>query len=502
MLVHLALVLALALLGVGLEKREAVRDLFVSKLDESDKLEEPEGDPQQNEPLETDVTVEAPVMQALDAAADFNVDAAFEVPNNNDDKELAAALTALDPNALSSVMSGDVASDISGSAASGNFGGRTAAGRRAGAVRKGGNGASEAAVEAALKWIAAHQTSNGGWHYDHRPGGNCNCGNPGSSNGTFGATGLALLPFLSAGYTHKEGKYKKVVEGGLNHLVGNMKVDPANGTGKMFDGGHAAMYAHGLASIALTEAYGMTRDPKLKAPAQAALNWIILSQHKDQHFWGYTGGGGDTSVSGWQIMALKSGYLAYLDVPKTTIDRISLGLDRVQTESGAYYGYNGPGKGPATTAIGLLSRMYLGAKHNNPALAQGMNFLAQSGPNLQNMYYTYYANQAMFQYTNGEGPQWHRWNMVMRDSLVQSQARQGHESGSWNHGRFVSHGGRLYSTSLCCMCLQVYYRYVGIYQRGAGHAAPGAGIVGGRAAVAPPKGADEGAPAEDNFPTE
>jgi hypothetical protein len=261
------------------------------------------------------------------------------------------------------------------------------------------------------------------------------------------------------------------------------------------------MYAHGLATIALTEAYGMSRDSKLKAPAQAALNWIIASQSETAHFWGYHGGGGDTSVSGWQIMALKSGHLAYLNVPPLTIERVKKGLDRVQSDSGAFYGYNGPGKGPATTAIGLLSRMYLGANHNNPALQQGMTFLANSGPNLDNMYYTYYANQAMFQYTNGEGPQWQQWNVPMRDSLIKTQATQGHESGSWNRCAFLGQGGRLYSTSLSCMSLQVYYRYVSIYQRGVGGAAAGA-MAGGKGAAghAPPKA--EAATNQDDFPTE
>ncbi|MCE9552418.1 MAG: hypothetical protein K8T91_03450 [Planctomycetes bacterium] len=364
-----------------------------------------------------------------------------------------------------------VSSGLGGSG-SGPLGGRGKGSRKATVARKGGNVYSEAAVEAALKWIAAHQNADGSWSYNHQLGGKCQCGNPGGATGSFGSTGLALLPFLSAGYTHKEGKYKKTVEGGLKHLVSTMQLDAAKGTGKMF-GGNEHMYAHGLATIALTEAYGMTKDSKLKAPAQAALNWIIATQSQDRNFWGYEGGGGDTSVSGWQIMALKSGRGAYLNVPQLTLDRVTKGLDGVQSESGAYYGYGGPGKTPAMTAVGLLSRMYLGANRNNPALERGMTYLAQTGPDLKNMYYTYYANQAMFQYTNGEGPQWKLWNGVLRDGLIKTQFTQGHESGSWNQCAFIAQGGRLYATSLCCMSLQIYYRYVGVYQRGAGHAGPG-----------------------------
>lgn len=352
-----------------------------------------------------------------------------------------------------------------GGIGSGPLGGRGMGARKVRAGQKGGSRYSEAAVEAALKWIAAHQNPDGSWNYDHQPAGHCKCGNPGNSTGSFGSTALGLLPFLSAGYTHREGKYKKTVEGGLNYLVTKMVVDPAKGTGTMI-GGNEHMYAHGLATIALTEAYGMTKDSKLRMPAQSALNWIIASQSADRNFWGYNGGGGDTSVSGWQIMALKSGKSAYLKVPPETWPvRVSKGLDGVQSEYGAYYGYGGPGKTPAMTAVGLLSRMYLGANQKNPTLAQGMTYLVQTGPDLNDMYYTYYANQAMFQYTNGEGPQWQKWNTVLRDGLIKTQGTQGHEAGSWKHCKFIAQGGRLYSTSLCCMCLQVYYRYMSVYQR-------------------------------------
>jgi hypothetical protein len=141
--------------------------------------------------------------------------------------------------------------------------------------------------------------------------------------------------------------------------------------------------------------------------------------------------------------------------------------------------------------------MYLGAQRGNPALAKGMTYLAQTGPNLKDMYYTYYANQAMFQFTNGEGPQWKQWNVPLRDALIKTQSTAGHENGSWSHCRFVGSGGRLYSTSLCCMSLQVYYRYQGVYSRAATE-----GL--GPKAAAPDSGAKgEETPNEpDEFPAE
>ena len=85
-----------------------------------------------------------------------------------------------------------------------------------------------------------------------------------------------------------------------------------------FGGG---MYAHGLATIAMCEAYGMTQDPNLRRPAQMAINYIVSAQH-DAGGWRYSPGqAGDTSVAGWQVMALKSAQMAGLDVPELTMKK-------------------------------------------------------------------------------------------------------------------------------------------------------------------------------------
>ena len=110
--------------------------------------------------------------------------------------------------------------------------------------------------------------------------------------------------------------------------------------------------------------------------------------------------------------------------------------------------------------------MYTGWPKSHAGLKQGMNSIAAMGPDLQNLYYTYYATQAIFQYTDGKGPQWNRYNEALRDPLIAGQARQGHEQGSWTIGQHAGAGGRIYSTSLACMCLEVYYRHMPIYRKG------------------------------------
>jgi hypothetical protein len=118
----------------------------------------------------------------------------------------------------------------------------------------------------------------------------------------------------------------------------------------------------------------------------------------------------------------------------------------------------------ATTAIGLLGRMHLGWKKDNPALQKGIEFLADKGPSRSNLYFNYYATQVLRQY---DGEPWKKWNETLRDQLVQTQeSAAGPHQGSWrlqgDHG--AERGGRLYCTAMNCLMLEVYYRHPAIYR--------------------------------------
>jgi len=326
----------------------------------------------------------------------------------------------------------------------------------------------EAAIAAALKWLAAHQCQDGSWNFDHRRGGPSQA-DPGTlTQAPRGATGLALMAFLGTGQTHQHGKYQRTVRGGLLYLVRSMK--RTSGGGASFEEPGGRMYSHGICSIALCEAYGMTKDRDLMQPAQAALNHIVYAQDPVGGGWRYTPRQpGDTSVVGWMLMALKSGHLSYLDVDTNSVVGATRFLDAVQSESGAKYGYTGPGGGNATTAIGLLSRMYTGWEQDHASLERGVEYLSKTGPSKNNMYYNYYATQVMFQADGPYGDTWNKWNREMRDYLTSTQSKHGAEAGSWFFGKGGEHGaergGRLYHTAMAAMILEVYYRIQPIYQK-------------------------------------
>ena len=331
------------------------------------------------------------------------------------------------------------------------------------ALARGGTLESEAAVERALEWLAAHQQPNGGWSLVH-DGGACHgrCPNNGCTDRFDpAATGLSLLAFLGAGYTHRDGKHRETVRRGVYFLQQIIEETPQGSS--FLHQSERGMYNHGIAAFALCEAYQMTDDQELRKSAQGAVDFIVSAQNY-QGGWGYLPKQpGDLTLSGWQIMALKSAYAAGLNVPPSTIIRIDPFLDSQQTPSSYFYGYQKPGKSPTCTSIGLLLRMFRGMPNSHPTLLDGATFLSKSTRPASDAYFNYYATLFLF---HVGGPFWEPWNNQMREHLIYSQEQTGHAAGSWffedPYGR---EGGRLYTTAMCAMTLEVYYRFAPIYQQ-------------------------------------
>jgi len=381
--------------------------------------------------------------------------------------------------------------DMTGAASglTGQVTGRSSAeSRRALVARGGGNDASENAVKLAMEWIKRHQLPNGSWSFDHRVGPNPS--ERSSPNaGDFrksprAATAMCLLVYLGAGQTHVEGDYQEVVEKGLAFLLESGRRTSEGLSYYEDDGG---LYNHGLAAIAICEAYAMTDDMRLAQAAKDVVRYTQFCQDPIGGGWRYEPKeAGDTSAVGWQIMALKSASMCGIEVDPTVIRKAKRFLTFVSSESGTFYGYTDPpadgDRRKGVTSVGLLCQMYLGWSRENPALQRGCKWLADRGPSVGDwksgmtvpegnkinfrsmMYYNYYATQVMHQYG---GPEWDEWNSEMRDFLIATQAMDGTSKGSWyfnnpdEGGHF--HGGRLYITALSAMTLEVYYRYLPLF---------------------------------------
>jgi hypothetical protein len=373
----------------------------------------------------------------------------------------------------------------------GGFGGRSGATREKMLQEGGGNNLSEACVARGLEWLALHQAQDGHWslhefnkHARDKP---FPLGKVTTDNSTpnttrrndVAGTAFALLPFLAAGQTQKAPKkgtqkdYSKGIGAGLAYLI---KVqDKSKGANGGFFGGD--MYAHGLATIAMCEAYGLTSDPTLKSSAQMALNYIVSAQDASGGGWRYTARtAGDTSVTGWQLMALKSGQMSGLSVPKATIFKASTYLDACESSNKGGYGYMaGTPETITMTAVGLLCRQYQGVNPRNPGLQAGIQRLKANGPGKTgSIYYEYYATQVMH---HMGGEDWNFWNKGpagdgkggIRDQLIAKQDKgtaRPSQAGTWEGHEHV--GGRLGGTSLSLLTLEVYYRHLPLYRRDTG----------------------------------
>lgn len=325
----------------------------------------------------------------------------------------------------------------------------------------GGSEETERAVALALDWLARHQAPDGRWSSSDFDGGCGVCGGTSNIRSDVALTGLALLCFLGADHTHtKDGPYRDTVARAVRWLLGrqNLRGDLRAGE---------TMYSHGIATIALAEAYGMTGDAALRRPVQLASNFIVAAASPRTGGWRYEPQqDGDTSVLGWQVLALVSARRAGIDVPQRTLDDAGRWLDSVSWphRPGVYSYQPGLPFTPSMTAEGLFVRQLLGRGPDDPAAAGSIALISEHLPEWgrnSNTYYWYYATLALFQH---QGEPWERWNGALTAALVRSQRTIGPAAGSWDpRDKFSMVGGRVYQTALCTLCLEVYYRYLPMY---------------------------------------
>lgn len=399
--------------------------------------------------------------------------------------------------------------------------------RRQGDVTK----ESEDAVERGLEWLARHQLPDGGWAFNlnetdsNDRKGSCNgCSNSfATSGGTeyktglhpsrMAATAIAILPFLGSGYTHYEpSKYQKTVAAGIRYLKYNA-IKSENGVdfraGFDRDG---SSYVQALAVLTCCEAYEMTQDPELESLSKEGLRFIESSQLNDGG-WRYCLLGdlgfhanvhGDTSVLGWQMMALKSGVSAGFSVNASVAYRVGHYLDLVMSKDAKNYRYQPISKEKksemwGTTAVGVLVREYLGCEPGNPLLDAGVEQIADwiddadlvwqkvkkgsrtsRGRNgsvlvyyrddrlIHNLYFSYYSALALHHYG---GSIWSERFAKIREFLIETQVNNGDllnsvcENGSWLfYDKYMNDGGRLLNTALAILILETPYRYLPMYQ--------------------------------------
>ena len=342
-------------------------------------------------------------------------------------------------------------------------------------MRHGGSKATESAVDKALQWLAYHQEADG--HWDGQKYG-------ATLSGDAALTGLATLAFLGAGHTEKIGKYKDNVKRAIGWIISKQ-----DASGCIYKNDKAANgYNHPMASLALAEAAGMARIPETMAAAQKAVDYSVdvfqCGKGSDRLGWRYNPQEmGDVSTTGWFVMQLKSAKVAGLKVDPMAFEGASRFLDTLEVEkhnpndpyTGHHYGYRADAGGAGVaairvrnphcnTAIGCLIRLFMGTR---PDEIQGAAdwFITQGGlPTAAKpeYYHWYYATLCTFQVG---GDVWKKWNEAIKTSLLTLQVKApGDNEGSFDPKGHSTEGaetcgGRVFTTAIGALCLEVYYRY-------------------------------------------
>jgi len=378
---------------------------------------------------------------------------------------------------------------------------RSAAFRAARIRQFGGNARTEDAVESGLRWLAAHQHPDGTWSRTAflrmcPSGDRC----PGVAvqrtavSLHAGLTGLSTLAFLGAGYTDQRGRYQDTVARAIAALMrmqqphGGFSADERN-----------AGYNDAVATFALAEFFALTADQAAAQVLRRAVDRIAASQ-QPLGGWDYlprpSTGRNDSSITAWMIQALQACAAAGIDVPPGTLARASMHFARATEGDGrVWYADSNVGfeisadtlepeyrYGPAMTAAGLLCQNLLGMREDSTLASVQQAILLSDLPSAGRMqrdqssahsyYYWYYGTVAMFQ-IGGDG--WDRWNANLRDAILPLQDRSAlsrntrrHRYGSWapfgvGWGKWGRRGGRVYSTALCVLTLETYYRHAPAY---------------------------------------
>ena len=467
LLVHGA-VIAVLINMVVLKTLEAGREVQVQVID-SEKIPELEQALQKLDELPKDSNPLAPA------------EAASTVPDTRPDEFVSDTLD------LAGLSVSEVQSPLT---MQGLFAGRTE-GARAGLLKKfaGGYGDQvESAVIRALEWLAAQQKPDGGWgevsKHNQTWRGRMWIASRGNEQRAARLTALCLLAFLAHGETPQSAQFGDTVQRAIEYLLAQQ--DPATGlfvplaeSRPEKSGEDLGVYSHAQATYALAEAYALTRAPVLKRPVERGIQ-VIINGQLSSGAWGnwYQQNIADASATSWQIQALKAAAAAgiQMDGLDTTMQKSSSGIAYLYKGEGIWYYRKGavlamPREGgPIMSGAMVLSLQLLGLQ-NDPMVLAGLRYMNDFGvtewskawenpinKSLPATYEWYYNTQAVFQ---RGGSRWTAWNADFAPMLLSHQNPEG-----WWLGIGQAPGEeQIYSTSLCALALQVYYRLLPTFQK-------------------------------------
>jgi len=317
-------------------------------------------------------------------------------------------------------------------------------------------------VDAGLRWIADHQLADGGWSFDLDKCPKCRgqCSDSGHlADARIAPTALALWAMFRGEQTPRRGEHRRSVAKGLKFLLDRAQKEEG---GWSFGEESGPLDSHALTMIMLCEAYGIDgrRLSEFKETVQRTASHGLSVQNRDGG-WGRPKS--DIVSTAWYMFALDRYHRSYLDVPAENVKRLTKYIDRIAAEDEP-----GPVQGSPrndhrrATAAELFCRIHIDKPFEDP-VKKAIDRLAAGGYAKEDMVYNLFAGETLILHgTTGlhQDARWRRWNVGLRDWLVEQQVKDGHESGSWTPVKSSaesSAGGRLYSTAMATLILETYY---------------------------------------------
>ncbi len=357
--------------------------------------------------------------------------------------------------------------------------------KRQARAKGGGTAATEAAVSAALKWLAVHQDSDGKLDADgfpkHDPEGDKTDGKGGGHHGgpvpcPFDGvtTSVALMAWLASGSTPVSGPYRDNVKRALDWCARQLSGGLAGSYG---------MWNYGFCAQAVADAVMVTRDPKLLEDLHEATR-RILSTQLDDGGWSYYMRIGDAPTTAVAGSALGLAMQAGIPLPSDRVNRLKGFLNaRIDPKTGRSEYHDGAEKKRytptrANAASGLSVRALLGMLRITPHLGKSVATINDRKPvwsikfkevkakdgrvvkaQIGNLYpyRWYYTTMALYEHG---GASWSKWFGGLKKALLKGQRKDGAAAGSWDPlGTYSNSAGRVFITGLCTLMLQTPYRY-------------------------------------------
>lgn len=392
----------------------------------------------------------------------------------------------------------NLAGNGSGSGAAGRaaYGSRGKALRGRGLAEHGGTKQTEQAVLDGLRWLASVQDlkpeqpeNYGRWDGDgfmrgYLPRGNtenyydyiARCADEGAARiqRDLGLTGLAVMAFTGAGHTRTEGEFSRTVAAALDFILRTQ-----DERGCFFSVGTASngdMYDHAIGLLALADYLAMTGETEFREPVERGVRFLIERQ-QDSGGWDYKcyplaedPPRSDLSITGFCLTAMLSARAAGVEIEHSAVRKVKAFLETSTYPDGrVMYANAGIGvrrESASMASVNLLSRRLLGQPMDEAIQQKQKAIIAQHPPDYSHAasidnepYQWYYTGMALI--LEG-GEEWKKFNVALKRTLTDAQDKaKGPRKGSWPPSTYYGRdAGRVYSTALACLCLEVYYRYI------------------------------------------